>query len=883
MNKNDFPQYDTDYISGIMSLRKPQKISLKRLEDILEEVELKKEPDLKGALSEINSLFPICTDFERNFIFLTFALATGVGKTRLMGAFITYLYTQKGIKNFFVVAPNTTIYDKLKQDFGNPSNPKYVFKGVGCFNDPPKVIADDDYKQKQMSFGDSEIKVFVYNISKFNQEDRNMKKANEMLGDSFYNYLSNLDDLVMLMDESHHYRADKSFQALNELRPILGLELTATPFTKKASKQVPFKNVVYEYPLSKAIEDGYTRTPYAVTRTDIDFYNFGDEQLDKIMINDGVLCHEKIKTELEQYADVHGCCVVKPFMMIVCKDTTHADWVLSYVQSNEFKEGKYINKSIVIHSKQGKTEKEGNIKLLLDVERYDNPIEIVIHVDTLKEGWDVNNLYTIVPLRTAASKILREQMVGRGLRLPYGERTGVKEIDAVMLTAHDKFKDILEEAQKGDSIFKAGNVIRIEDIESEKTVTTQVALELDFDGKLEEAYKQTGLEKTDNHNKLIKQADKMLRDNVMEAIKEAKGMELKEDDFEYIAQKAEDTFAEDKDLGETYNENRGPLFFWMQKQAEEESRAIVEKYITIPQIRVSDNGTEEYYFSDFDILLEEFNQAPIDNEILVQNLVKQGEQERIHGEVIDFEGYNPQKVIVELLRSKPEIDYEQCAEMLFKLINQVYSHYVDKFDDEKARNIVMMYKRDIANKIYMQMMEHFACINGFIKEEVIGVRNYNLPQSHSHKEEKNLYKENEGTIKSTLFTGIQKGVFAQAKFDSHPELVLARGLERDEDVKNWLRPAKEEFDITYDRGKRYEPDFVVETEEKIYLVEVKGEDRLHDAGVIAKKERAIQYCKVASDWGNANRYKEWQYLFIPSAQIMESSSFKNLAERFMEL
>ena len=39
-----------------------------------------------------------------------------------------------------------------------------------------------------------------------------------------------------------------------------------------------------EYPLSKAIEDGYTRTPFAVTRSDIDFYNFGDEQLDKMML-----------------------------------------------------------------------------------------------------------------------------------------------------------------------------------------------------------------------------------------------------------------------------------------------------------------------------------------------------------------------------------------------------------------------------------------------------------------------------------------------------------------------------------------------------------------------------------------------------------------------
>ena len=106
------------------------------------------------------------------------------------------------------------------------------------------------------------------------------------------------------------------------------------------------------------------------------------------------------------------------------------------------------------NGKKSGAESDFNTRLLLGVERADNPVEIVIHVNMLKEGWDVNNLYTIVPLRTAASKILREQMVGRGLRLPYGKRTGDKVVDAVMLTAHDKFEEILTEAQKGDSIFK---------------------------------------------------------------------------------------------------------------------------------------------------------------------------------------------------------------------------------------------------------------------------------------------------------------------------------------------------------------------------------------------------------------------------------------------
>lgn len=106
---NIYSEYNVNYISGCMSLRPPQKRSLKILEDILDELDLDKNQDLERALEIVHDLFPTCINFERDFMSLTFALATGVGKTRLMGAFITYLYTQKGVKNFFIVAPNLTI------------------------------------------------------------------------------------------------------------------------------------------------------------------------------------------------------------------------------------------------------------------------------------------------------------------------------------------------------------------------------------------------------------------------------------------------------------------------------------------------------------------------------------------------------------------------------------------------------------------------------------------------------------------------------------------------------------------------------------------------------------------------------------------------------
>lgn len=877
---NFFPQYTTDYISGVMSLRKPQTHSLKILEEIVNSVTLRKDMNLKAALGAVHAMYPTCSDFERDFISLTFALATGVGKTRLMGAFIAYLYTQHEIKNFFVVAPNTTIYDKLKKDLGDSGSPKYVFKGLGCFRTLPQIITDDDYREKTISLFESDIHIYIYNIDKFNKEDAHMKKVNEVIGDSFYQFLSALPDLVLIMDESHHYRAAKGSQALNELNPLLGLELTATPFVTKGRRQALFKNVVYEYPLSKAIEDGYTRTPFAVTRSDIDFYNFGDEQLDKMMLLDGITCHENTKRKLQVYAENNKARLVKPFMLVVCKDTEHAAWAETFVKSDEFREGKYRNKTIVIHSKQKGSETEANTRLLLDVENSENPVEIVIHVNMLKEGWDVNNLYTIVPLRTAASKILREQMVGRGLRLPYGARTGERDVDAVMLTAHDKFSDIIDEAQKGDSIFKAGNVIQAEDIQEEEITYTQLSFKTDPDKELEKAYEETQIEKTEKNAALIKKATSLIKEKVSQHIQKTPAHTVTSAQVKEIAAAVSQKLSDDKDLGEAFHENENPLMAWLNQQTEQTHREAVEKFIPIPRIKVTDEGVEEYVFVDFDIDITEFSHVPIKNELLVQNLEDMQDRQRMKGGVIDFEGYNPKKILLEQVRSKPEIDYERCSNLLFKLISQVCDYYENQHGTNGMQNIVMMYKRDVGNKIYKQMLQHFYCENGFLQEEVIGTRDYNLQQTYTFKERVNLYSTYTENIKSVLFEGIKKGVFSTAKFDSEPELILARVLETDSEVQNWLRPAPQEFNITYNHGHNYEPDFVVETEDMIYLVEVKGEDKLNDPDVIAKKNRGIQYCAAATRWSRANNYKCWRYLFIPSKKVMPNSTFLQLAKQF---
>ena len=870
-----FPQYTTDYISGVMSLRWPQSESLAILDKIMNSVKLRKGMDTGAALDSVRELYPTCTNFEREFMSLTFALATGVGKTRLMGAFIAYLYTNHNVRNFFITAPNTTIYEKLKRELTESSSPKYIFKGLGCFDIQPQIYTEDDYRSRQISISEeSGLRIFVYNIDKFNKEDAKMKRANEIIGESFYEYLSNLNDLVLIMDESHHYRAERGAAALNELKPVLGLELTATPIVNKGSKQILFKNVVYEYPLSRAIEDGYTRTPFAVTRADINFYNFGDEQLDKLMLCDGITCHENAKRNLKSYAANHNKKAVKPFMLVVCKDTEHAEWVEKYIRSNEFRGGRYKFKTLIIHSKQKGAESEGNTRLLLDVENPANPIEIVIHVNMLKEGWDVNNLYTIVPLRTAASKILREQMVGRGLRLPYGERTGDREIDAVMLTAHDKFADILAEAQRGDSIFKAGNIIKVEEIEDEEIISPQLTFSLEPEKIHDEAYKLTNLTPSEELDRFFERAEESIREHVYEGI--AKKKSPKE-----IAEKVAQEISDDKDLGVIYQENIMPLASWTLHKTEETHTEARAKFIPIPQIRVTDTGIEDYGFDDFDLDLAAFNQVPIGEDLMIQSLTETGERKFIKGSKIDFGAFNYVNVLLSELCRKPEIDYEKFSGLILKLIKSACDKYENKYGFNGLCNIVMMNKREIANEIYRQMLQHVYQKNGFIQEEIIGSRDHNIKHEYKYKTEVNLYENFTGNISNVLFTGIKKGVFDSAKFDSKEgELTLARLLENDSDVKNWLRPAPLEFNITYNHGRRYEPDFVIETSNTIYLTEVKGEDRLNDPDVTAKKERGIKYCAAASRWGRANGYKSWEYLFIPATQIKANSTFKQLTQKF---
>ena len=438
-------------IAGRLSLRPPQRRSLEILDRISEIVPPKKGADLDAALASIGGEFPTVTNFEREFPSLCFALATGVGKTRLMGAFIAYLHLAHGLNNFFVLAPNLTIYNKLITDF-TQNTQKYVLKGISEFAVAPPVITTGENYERQIASGGNlfPTTINIFNISKINSEVRGgrspkIRSFKEEIGESYFEYLASLDDLVLIMDESHRYRASAGIRAINELKPVIGLELTATPFLETTRGPVPFQNVIFDYPLGKAMADGFVKEPAVVTRENFSPVGKSPETIQQIKLEDGVRLHESVKVELETYARQVGERIVKPFMLVIARDTTHAAELMQLIKSSTFFEGRYAEKVIQVDSS---VKEEETIERLLKVEHTDEPTEIVIHVNMLKEGWDVTNLYTIVPLRAANARTLIEQSIGRGLRLPYGKRTGVTAVDRLNIVAHDRFQEIVDEAKK---------------------------------------------------------------------------------------------------------------------------------------------------------------------------------------------------------------------------------------------------------------------------------------------------------------------------------------------------------------------------------------------------------------------------------------------------
>jgi type III restriction enzyme len=892
-------------IANRLSLRLPQYESLEILDRICQLLPINGQSDIETSLAAIKKEFPTVTDFEREFPSLCFALATGVGKTRLMGAFISYLHLAYDIKNFFILAPNLTIYNKLIADF-TPNTPKYVFTGISEFAiSPPDIITGDNYEMSARTILDEQIscKINIFNISKINSEVRGgkspkIKRLSEYIGESYFDYLSQLKDLVILMDESHRYRASAGVRAINELKPLIGLELTATPFIETSKKPLYFKNVIYEYSLGKAITDGFVKDPAVVTRKDFNPIALSPEAIERLKLEDGIYLHEKIKAELGIYALQNGKSIVKPFMLVIARDITHATQLLELIKSDEFSQGYYQDKVIQVDSSKTGTQEDEMVERLLKVEHSDEPTEIVIHVNMLKEGWDVTNLYTIVPLRAANSKILIEQSIGRGLRLPYGKRTGITIVDRLNIIAHDKFQEIVEEAKRPESQIRLQQIILTsEDLEEKtKTVVSQSKLAQNLGITIEKNIEQTlnfpdteitdsqppifespieqkiaqltyqEIQKLENNPQEVPTISYLSSPKVQARVREAVAREYQPEQLELEGVNTPPNIADI--VAKTTN-------------------LVIQQTIDIPKILVIPKGEVRSGFRSFAIDTTGLNYpVPSKNELLIQSMTTD-KSEYVEIKKENFEESQLETYIVKYLVNFDDISYDENADLLYDIAGQVISHFLTYLSEEDTRKVLRYYQSEIGHFVHNQMKKHFwedtvdyevKISKGFttLKESAYTTNaNNSLDYRTSPPDKSNMSKY--------LFTGFSKCLYTEQKFQSEAERVLSIILERD--AIKWFKPARGQFQIYYKwEGDypEYQPDFVAETEDIIYMLEPKNRDEIDNPQVLAKKNVAVQWCQNASDYMLKHNGKPWVYVLIPHDAIAQNMTLKGLGDAFGE-
>lgn len=894
-------------ISQRLSLRKPQSDSLEILADVLGRIDLSKDADPEAALAAIRDTYPSVEAFEREFPSLCFALATGVGKTRLMGAFISYLYLTGKSRHFFVLAPNKTIYEKLISDF-SPESPKYVFKGIAEFAaNAPLIVTGDNYESgigvrfeggRGSDLFGSDVHINIFNVDKINKEESprgkpRMKRLQETIGESYYAYLSRLDDLVLLMDEAHRYRASAGANAIDGLKPILGLELTATPKTVGA-RPVPFRNVIYNYTLGQAMADGFVKEPAVATRKDFDPRSVGPQELEQIKLEDAVHYHDHVAVELDRYHRTTGAPKVTPFILIVAADTTEAKRIREFVESEKYFKARFKGKVAEVHSNLRGEESEEAMQRLVALEK-DGSTEIVIHVNKLKEGWDVTNLYTIVPLRASASEILTEQTLGRGLRLPFGKRVSkggddeFAAVDRLTVIAHERFDEIIAQAREpGSIVMKTVEIGEGGDISPTGAVlvTAPSIAEMIVTGAqpeipgFGEAERPAFVFNTPEEGKTAEVTLEVIRRyerklGSAEALREKTVQKQIADEVRELVRPVQGT------LEGVVEAPR------IDQIVETVAVTVADRTISIPQIVVLPKKQVTFTFDDFDLEnLGSINVRPIEEGIVIEDLRTQA-RVYLARTTDDPRESRPEDYLVRYLIERNEIDYDAHAGLLYKLASQVVARVRSYVDNEaELDNVLLRHGRQLADFIFAQMMNHYretplgeddyqvTVTRGFV---LLQAQPMNVPQGQRVRDFKRAVAPLSETRKH-VFGGFKKCCYPLQKFDADPERRLAEIVDGDADVEKWLKPGRNQFRIDYRSGESYEPDFVVETKTKMLICEVKAKNELEDPIVKAKAAAATKWCKTATE--HAGGAKPWTYLLIPDEQITGNATLNGLAAKF---
>ncbi len=446
----------------------------------------------KFAFDTKDLRLPPYDDFARYCI----KMATGSGKTKVMALAVVWQFANaireddtQYAKTFLILAPNVIVFDRLRSDFESGK----IFRA-----DPliPKHFQwwweMEYYMRGDTERTNSHGALYLTNIQQFyeratgsNSEESDIMTA--MLGSppptakteitDFDERIAKRDGLLMaLNDEAHHTHDEenewnKMIRKLHTVKSVTAqLDFSATPRYSKGSL---FAWTVFDYPLKQAILDRIVKRPIkGISKIDEAKSNIASTRY-KGFLTAGVERWKEYNVQLESLKK-------KPILFVMMSNTDEADEVGDWLRSkypSEFGG----DKTLIIHTdKSGEVSKkdlDDARKLARDVDHDKSPVNAIVSVLMLREGWDVQNVTVVVGLRpySAKANILPEQTIGRGLRLMFRNMIDsyTERVDIIGNKAFMEFVDDLEKLEelKFDT-FQIGKdklkIITVQPVETKK-------------------------------------------------------------------------------------------------------------------------------------------------------------------------------------------------------------------------------------------------------------------------------------------------------------------------------------------------------------------------------------------------------------------------------
>jgi len=747
--------------------------------------------------------------------FLGFEIATGAGKTSMIGSNMLYLY-KKGYRDFMIITPNTFIYDKTIKNF-TLNDKKCIFSEEM----PLKVnlITGENYKDKTCEYDDgAEITIYVFNIQKFFEKNSSSdKKQDESSGvpytlrpleESFWkdgagNTIPFVDflkkrRLIIFTDEAHHYQEEKSFETIKQLNPEMVIEYTATAL--ETSKNKREQKIIYKYSISQLIEQKYAKTIRALGYSNIHEISSNQvSEADKRKIFLSLLCHLVKRESLKEEK-------VKPLMLIRARQIEHSKNIIDYLQNGLIEDELILEEVLeIIKSenspitgvflsifKKMSDNKEKLLKKISEIaklsfridsdikteagviEKWDNieknEYEIVVYVKSLDEGIDVSNIYLLTILSDNDSNVKNniKQIIGRGVRLykeqrEFDNENNLKkqaEMLYVICYKDRNFDSFIDEIRADLELSKNQfdrddnwNYQTVEDIPD-----TEKLKDIEIDCLS------------------ILQKDKEKRESILEIIKKSEEMI--------------DLFLDKISL----NEN-GKMMIRETPDTIIDERNI-SAVVSSEPITVAETEEKILKLSDKEIesIISEF--------ILEYNVIPDHEEARKEFRKLI------EKIMVKKLFYKTKFGYDETRvkSLFFKEFLVIFGNFIEKkiFDEDIEINKIKL--RDIFKKRDIEIAKG--------KNEANWLSpNYKL----------SLFVD-------TYFTGYKYSIYKYVNFDSEPEKIVANlleeAMEKEKDSKNfWIKNDRRgQYTITIKgRGEhQYNPDFIVFFKGQIYIIEVKG-------------------------------------------------------------